>query len=112
MTPRTRPTPDASPDLAAALDARVAQDYAAAGLTEDERAEAVTLYVVIQPRGTMVRTRRVDNFGAGSGTLNEWFETGAILPAGVDADHVAHLVRIGHLRAVDVNPRTGEVTTR
>ena len=135
MTSRTRPTPDAVPelvldeldpvedldpdadpetdpvpDLGAALDARVAHDYATAALTEDERTTPVTLHVVIAPQ-VFVRMRAVKG-PSGTAWRNRPFLAGEILPADADADHVAHLVRIGHLRAVDVNPRTGKVTTR
>ena len=109
--PRTRPTPDANPDLGAALDARVAQEYAAAALTEEERAEAVTLYVVVAPH-VVVCDRAVTGPGGSKAYRNRPYQAGAILPAAADPDDVAHLVRIGHLRAVHVNPRTGEVTTR
>lgn len=125
MTPRTRPTPDADGktgsipltdgtpgpelDLGAALDARVAQDYAAAALTEEERAEAVTLYVVIAPH-VFIRMRAVKG-PSGTAWRNRPYQAGAILPAEADPDDVARLVKAGMLRAVHIDPTTGEVHT-
>ena len=113
MTPRARPTPDAGPelDLAAALDARVADAYTGV-LTEDERAEAdpVTLYVVIAPQ-VFVRMRPVTG-PSGKAYRNRPFTAGAILPADVDAEQLPHMVTTGLVRPVTVDPRTGEVTTR
>lgn len=103
-------TPDTD-DAADVLAARLAGDYAGS-LTDAERTAApptVVLYVVVSNRPVMV-TAGGGAHATGLVGVKELHRRGAILPEGVAQAELDQLVRRGLVRAVSVNPTTGEVT--